>query len=344
MSPHCYFLLKRFQVLSLASMAPQMRALLRSNITFSHSPRRVHGVPFGEQRRARLASSPLSSESITENSTAWLSLPELPKECHGESFRKCLEFAGIGRIAFVRHGNTTTTPELLAAQKQQQDQKYIADFDRMLSLIGQEQARQAGRTYGRKLLAPFYNRAVLVSPAPRAMDTARWLVSEAAAIDEPPMPPRGKATPPLIPTPILYDGTLQPGGSIMFQTIGYAPLQSYIAHSDPELRATAQRILGSYARNVICEIHRQVDENNNKIKSNDTTSTMTSTTTTLLVVGHSVYLPAAALGVAVLLGRGSPTPGTERHHAVLFEQAPDEAEGYLVDVVGNRPSLYLSRE
>lgn len=105
--------------------------------------------------------------------------------------------AQVARLGFLRHGNTLPSES-------------GNDFERPLSEKGRKQALEAGQSFG-KQLQPFHP-FVLVSPAPRTMETAALFLK---CTDE---------SVSLLPLPILYDGTMQPGGSTVFRKIGYAPL------------------------------------------------------------------------------------------------------------------------
>jgi hypothetical protein len=202
-----------------------------------------------------------------------------------------LRAAGIGKVAFLRHGKTTPSTG--------------TDYDRLLTDEGRSQARQAGLVFGRGL-NPYFSTA-LVSPAPRTMETAEIYLSNADAHAS------------LLPIDILYDGTMQPKGSELFRKIGYAPLSSYLENDDDDVRIPSQLILGAYANSCVESIMDQVSPLTleDVLPSNRPFST-------LLMVGHAVYLPAAALAVCNLLD-------CQDSENVILKTNTREAEGYLVD-------------
>ncbi|KAG7338603.1 histidine phosphatase superfamily branch 1 protein [Nitzschia inconspicua] len=130
-----------------------------------------------------------------------------------------LNSASIGRVAFLRHGETAPSTG--------------GDFERILTEEGRSQARQAGRGFGKEL-NPYFS-VCLVSPAPRTMETAKIFLLNADANSV------------LAPIDVLYDGTTQPKGAELFQKIGYASLDSYLRNHDDVIRTTSQEVLGSYA-------------------------------------------------------------------------------------------------
>jgi hypothetical protein len=127
---------------------------------------------------------------------------------------------------------------------------------------------------------------------------------------------------------VLYDGAMQPEGSKLFRKLGYAPLQDYLDAEDDHDREVAQTVLGAYAHNVATAMMDAVI---------DTPETFLDGTT-LWMVGHAIYLPGAALGVASLL------ECNEDGKDLILSTNTVEAEGYLIDVSGrsvsslNRPS------
>lgn len=102
-----------------------------------------------------------------------------------DAFQSLCEQAGVARIALLRHGKTSPAPQ------------GGVDFDRLLTSEGRDQAMEAGSSFGREL-KPFYS-SLLVSPAPRTMETAKLFLQTSEAV-------RCK----LEPIQNLYDGTMQP--------------------------------------------------------------------------------------------------------------------------------------
>jgi hypothetical protein len=173
--------------------------------------------------------------------------------------------AGISKIAFLRHGQTG---------KAEND----VDFDRLLTRDGRQQAKEAGLSFGKEL-QPFYP-VILVSPAPRTMETAEIFMKATGATE----------STRLKPVQSIYDGTVQPGGNQIFRKLGYAPLRDYLDAEDDADRHVARKLLGAYAHSMVDAI----------LDSIEPTSSPSTPSCTLWIVGHAIYLPAAALGVASL--------------------------------------------
>jgi hypothetical protein len=219
-----------------------------------------------------------------------------------DAFASTLENAGIKRVAFLRHGKTAPAENGI-------------DFERQLTDIGRQQASEAGASFGKEQ-RPFFP-TMLVSPAPRTLETAQ-LFCEAAKESE-----YQFSCP-----PVLYDGTMQPEGSKLFQKIGYTPLRSYLDAQDDTDRETARSILGAYAHKVAQVIIQSIENTPEREINNDAT--------TLWIVGHAIYLPAAALGVASLLNC------SEIGKEVILSTNTVEAEAYLLDTSDGSVS-YLAR-
>jgi hypothetical protein len=103
---------------------------------------------------------------------------------------------------------------------------------------------------------------------------------------------------------------------------------SYIENENDECRIPSQEILGTYA--IAC-VEAMIDTVSDPAQSNP------DTVCTLMMVGHAVYLPAAALALASLVGCPS---GSEK---VILETNTKEAEGYLIGIEGGNVQ-YLSRD
>jgi len=219
-----------------------------------------------------------------------------------DAFSSTLANADIQRVAFLRHGKTAPAENGV-------------DFERQLTDVGRKQAQEAGASFGKEE-RPFFP-TVLVSPAPRTMETAK-LFCEAAEETE-----YQFSCP-----PVLYDGTMQPEGSKLFRKIGYAPLKDYLDAEDTEDRETARTVLGEYAHNVAQVMMESVESTPRREIINNAT--------TLWMVGHAIYLPAAALGVASLLNCD------EHGKNVILTTNTVEAEGYLLDATDGSVS-YLTR-
>ena len=216
-----------------------------------------------------------------------------------DAFGPTLTNAGIRKVGFLRHGQTAPAEN-------------GGDFERHLTDIGREQAREAGASFG-TISRPFFP-TVLVSIAPRTMETAQLFCEASHETVQDFYNPR-----------VLYDGTMQPDGSKLFRKLGYAPLKDYLDAADDEDRQVAQSVLGAYAHHVANVMMEAVQ---------NTTQTCQDGTT-LWMVGHAIYLPAAALGVASLL------ECNEDGKDLILSTNTVEAEGYLIDVSGRSVSSLI---
>jgi len=169
----------------------------------------------------------------------------------------------------------------------------------------------------------------------------------------------------LKPINLLYDGAMQPQGDEMFDQIGYAPLRDYLENDNESLRNDAKLVLGDYAENTVRSIIEVVkeavekkhdfskqqqhgDDDKHREKKFEPPST-------LLLVAHAIYLPAAALGVASLLGccdnslidssllSSSESMTMTMATETILSSNTKEAEGYLVDTE-QQSVYYLSRD
>jgi len=238
----------------------------------------------------------------------WLLLGKGGGAVSPDAFLSSAEKAGVTKIAFLRHGKTAPKP------------KNGVDFDRQLTDEGRSQAMEAGSSFG-TLLKPFYPH-VLVSPAPRTMETAELFLASAS------IPVSSDTIRPIQP---LYDGTMQPKGSQLFQKIGYAPLRDYVDSSDPDDRDVSRTLLGMYADTVVTAMAETLQQD-----TSSTTGTKTGENLTLWMVGHAIYLPAAALGVASL------ADCCQAGMETILSTNTKEAEGYIIDLDKSEAS-YLSR-
>lgn len=116
-------------------------------------------------------------------------------------------------------------------------------------------------------------------------------------------------------------------GSALFKKIGYAPLNDYLNCDDLEDQKVARTLLGQYSNTVI-------DAMIDAINNNDSNSEPMGTT--LWMIGHAIYLPAAALGIASI------TECSESWMDIILSTNTKEAEGYLIDIQ-NGSAKYLSR-
>lgn len=174
---------------------------------------------------------------------------------------------------------------------------------------------------------PFFPQ-VMVSPAPRTMDTAN-LFLEATGISV----GSHDLGIHLEPVQSLYEGTMQPEGSRLFQKIGYAPLRDYLMCEDDEDRKTAQNVLGTYAHTVTDEIIRVLELEKQKPNS---ANNQNAQGLTLCLVAHAIYLPAAALAVATLADCDASSID------LLLRTNTREAEGYLI-YLDTKKVTYLAR-
>lgn len=235
-----------------------------------------------------------------------------------EKFTSMLTDAGISRVAFMRHGKTGPAQNGI-------------DFDRLLTDEGRDQARQAGLVFGGTLNPLFPT--ILVSPAPRTVETAKIFLSQVVLENHEQFE--------LDLVDALYDGTMQPKGPGLFQKLGYAPLREYLENDNDVDRAIAQELLGSYAHTCIDALVDVVSRRTGMTPSSqrvggDHVSTIEDNDgLTILMVGHAIYLPAAALGVSSLIGCSDMD--------VIMNTNTREAEGYLIDME-TRSVKYLSRE
>ena len=243
------------------------------------------------------------------------SATDTPSWMNSDNFIQSMNDAGIHRIAFVRHGNTSPSTNGI-------------DFHRQLSNIGRQQAKDGGQSFGRMELQPYCHIA-MHSPAPRTTETIQIFLKAAYSCTVVP------STIQLKPILIAYDGTMQPEGSALFKKIGYAPLQQYLNNKDNiDDMLTARRLLSQYAFDITKEIydvaHEISNERRNEQNQLSSIDEQAHDGTTLLFIGHAIYLPAAALGVAHLC-KCDDTPGVE----YLLSSITKEVEGYLVDVRNN---------
>jgi broad specificity phosphatase PhoE len=216
-----------------------------------------------------------------------------------EDFLDLAKKANIRRVGFLRHGNTLPS-------------ETGVDFDRLLSDKGREHAKEAGSSFG-KDLAPFYHH-LLLSPAPRTTETAQIFLQAANVADS-------NVT--LKPVSCLYDGTMQPEGSAIFRKIGYAPLREYVENENAADRATMWALLSVYAQDTVQAMVKVLRDD---YQQGSTPPSNSSAAATVWIVGHAIYLPCAALGVASLANCD------EASRDLILSTVTQEAEGYLLDL------------
>lgn len=234
-----------------------------------------------------------------------------------------LTAAGIGRVAFIRHGNTAPSPNGV-------------DFERQLTNVGREQSRAAGASYGADRLQPFHQLA-LCSPAPRCVETANIFLD--AALKNSSSDSIARTAPELDLVAGLYDGTMQPEGSRLFQLIGYAALRDYLENPNEEDRNAALDVLGSYAKVALEGIFNSGGRGTtDKGEVVGAAGNYSRKTTTLLFFAHAIYLPSAALGLAEFVGCSQ--SGID----LVLSTNTKEAEGYVVDLLEKEISLLVRPE
>ncbi|KAL9178352.1 hypothetical protein ACHAXT_001780 [Thalassiosira profunda] len=236
----------------------------------------------------------------------------------------------IDRVAFIRHGNTAPAPK---------------DIDRELTELGRAQSRAAGLSYGFGSLCPYYEGAALCSPAGRCVETAQLFLHAALQLQQLENGAGADtiAMPRLELWHELYDGTMQPEGSRLFKSLGYAPLRVYLENQNKRDRKAAKMVLGGYASDALDAIWDVVrarggegvfDEEQRNIAE-----TKSDEGKTLLFFGHAVYLPSVALGFASAIGCDD---GTAMD--LILDTNTKEAEGYCVDVDKQSVSLLCRPE
>ena len=159
---------------------------------------------------------------------------------------------------------------------------------------------------------------MLVSPAPRTVETAKLFLG---AANVPSTSCRIK------PMQSLYDGTMQPKGSQLFRKLGYSPLSAYVNSEDRTDREVSRALLNSYASTVMDAMMDVMEDPTDPQNVDDTT---------LWMVGHAIYLPAAALGVALTVNCD------KRGIETILSCNTKEAEGYLIDIQQST-ATYMSR-
>lgn len=250
----------------------------------------------------------------------------ITKKLSPGNIQNALLGSNINKIAFIRHGNTSSA---------------AVDFDRALTDLGRTQSRAARASFGIEELYPYYKKGAICSSAPRCVETAQlFLDLSSQKVKDGAKEECKRSSPPIKLYSELYDGTMQPEGSRLFRSIGYAPLRKYLMNQN-ELDAEAARcVLGGYAHvslNVILDIVAK--DNQEEIIS--TKANASSTGETLLFFAHAIYLPSAALAFATSVGCGCRRTGNDGVDLIL-DTNTEEAEGYCVNVDTKTVSL-LSR-
>lgn len=217
--------------------------------------------------------------------------------------------SGINKVAFIRHGNTAPASN---------------DFERALTELGRSQSRAAGASYGIALY-PFNDEA-LCSSAPRCLETANLFLESMVETMQQQQDGVGEyVMPKLSLQSQLHDRAMQPAGSRLFAKTGYAPIRSYLENENLDDAETARVVLGGYARSSL-DIMFDVVQNGRLQKPT------TDIDKTLLFFAHAVYLPSAALCLAVALDCND---GID----MILDTNTQEAEGYCIDVDNENVTL-----
>jgi hypothetical protein len=225
--------------------------------------------------------------------------------------------SGITKVAFIRHGNTSPAS---------------VDFERTLTEVGRTQARIAGASYGTKL-HPFSDEAIC-SSAPRCVETANiFLESLAETLVQQQQQQdlsmsEESNTPKLSLQSQLYDGTMQPEGSRLFNEIGYAPIRSYLANKNLDDADAAKVVLGKYASSSLDIMYDLAQEGKKLVIPKNERDIGR----TLLFFAHAVYLPSAALSLAAAI---ECYDGMD----LILDTNTKEAEGYCIDIFNENVSL-----
>lgn len=241
-----------------------------------------------------------------------------------------LSTLNIDKIAFLRHGNAPSFPDLL-------------DFDRTLSSLGKRQCASSAAAFKSTLLEPIYS-TIVCSPSPRTIETAKiFLINTDTDSAEGEVGKNGSSlndqrTYTYYSIDGLYDATMQPSGNALFQKHGYNPLRAYLEDDNENDRYEARRVLGGYAQIFLDAMDGAIgvdmdlpststcsmsDEGLSSYNDNDNVND----TQTLLFVGHAVYLPSAVLGLNSVLGGFS-----KDYLDLVLDTNTKEAEGYLVNL------------
>ena len=125
----------------------------------------------------------------------------------------------------------------------------------------------------------------------------------------------------------LYDGTMQPEGSRLFNEIGYAPIRSYLANKNLDDADAAKVVLGKYASSSLDIMYDLAQEGKKLVVPNERDIDRT-----LLFFAHAVYLPSAALSLAAALDCYD---GMD----LILDTNTKEAEGYCIDIFNENVSL-----
>ena len=243
-----------------------------------------------------------------------------------------LSTVNIDKIAFLRHGNAPSFPDML-------------DFDRTLSPLGRRQCTSSAAAFKYTLLEPIYS-TFMCSPSPRTIESAKIFLQDTDTAEGGLGKNRSslnyhQCTYTFYSMDGLYDATMQPSGNYLFQKHGYNPLRAYLEDDNENDRHDVMRVLGGYAQIFLedamdgaigvgvdmdlpsTSTHYMSDEGLSSYNYNDNGTDMQ----TLLFVGHAVYLPSAVLGLNSVI-RGFSKDCLD----LVLDTNTKEAEGYLVNL------------
>ena len=149
-----------------------------------------------------------------------------------------LSTLNIDKIAFLRHGNAPSSPDVL-------------DLDRTLSPLGKQQCASSAAAFKSTLLEPIYS-TIMCSPSPRTIETAKIFLQDTdtaeGGVGKNESSLNDQFTYTYYSTDGLYDATMQPSGNDLFQKHGYNPLRAYLEDDNENDRHEAMRVLGGYAQ------------------------------------------------------------------------------------------------
>ncbi len=192
------------------------------------------------------------------------------------------ELLRVPRIVFVRHAKTNSIDEA------------GSDLARALTSAGWEQCRLTHNTWLPLVQArgPIHQ-LVLSSSAQRCEETAKGILGREIEW-------RGVEG--------IYDGSLQPQGSELFERFSYNSLRVY--HD-----GGGKDFLDAWAASVVEAMQEEVAD-------------LGPSDATLFVFGHSIYNNALALRLAELMGLG------EAHRDLILDTSLQETDGFLLDSAG----------
>jgi broad specificity phosphatase PhoE len=228
-----------------------------------------------------------------------------------ELVAKCRE-AGLTHFLFVRHANAAPLESSAPVRTDQPHDWRISDQRRVLTPKGHGQCEAAGEAWFSALPV----RALLVSPARRASDTA---VRMSAHIET-----EEKKAESLYLRMVegVHPAGMNEACEIMFETRGYGPLRGFFDATYGEEGAVGRDAFSEYAAKVNAEMAAIIKGPSFTTETADATGS-----TCLAVFGHAVFLNAIAFQVAVAAG------AAEAAQDALLDMDLGETEGILVNLV-----------